>query len=63
MIPNLYKEDRKPSPGEREVRTGSTLVQIFRLFGVAMPLPGDVEAVRRTGELLRRRLRQFRRKD
>lgn len=51
---NPYEEERKPSPGEKEVVAGSYLVGVFRILGIRMPYKKDVDAVSRTGELVRR---------
>ena len=53
-IPNPYLEPRKPSPGEKEVATGSLLVELFRLLGIRMVYQKDVDAVQRVGELVKR---------
>ncbi len=46
---NPYLEPRKPSPGEKEVATGSLLVELFRLLGIRMIYQKDVDAVQRVG--------------
>ncbi len=53
-IPNAYREDRQPSKGEKEVQMGNYLVMLFRLLRIPMPEVGDVWAVERTGQLIKR---------
>lgn len=58
MIPNPYKEDRKKSPGEKEVERADLLLVAFRWLGVPMPAgKKDDEAVQRAGVLLMRWIR------
>lgn len=54
FYPEKYKYEPKPAPGNAEIIAGNYLVMIFRALRVSMPLEGDVRAVERTGELMRR---------
>lgn len=53
-IENPFLDPPKKSPGEKEVEAGGYLVMIFRLLHIRMIYRKDVEAVQRTGELIKR---------
>ena len=59
--PNFRDPPKKP-PAQVEQEIGGYAVMLFRALGVPMPLEGDVRAVHRTGELLRRWWRNLVRK-
>lgn len=56
---NPYREKREETPGEKEIRQGSLLLQLARLVGVKTPKPGDASAIERTGQLFSRRFREL----